>query len=114
MVTLAAVVLLVGFVALYLFALHRERSLRQFRDLGARLHHRRLRKGLYVDRKGQGLRLKRFNNCASERLLQRARAGLIGQDWRAEFAAAGDSAYGNECRLANRGQPHREFEVKGA
>jgi PAS domain S-box-containing protein len=41
-----------------------------------------------------------FLNGAAERLLQRTRAELIGEDWRTEFSAAVDSTFGKEYRRA--------------
>lgn len=51
-----------------------------------------------------------FVNGAAERLLQRPRAELIGEDWRTEFAAAVDSAFGIEYRLAIADNHTVEFE----
>jgi PAS domain S-box-containing protein len=51
-----------------------------------------------------------FVNCAAERLLQRTRAELIGADWRKEFSAAVDAAFGIEYRRAIADNHTVEFE----
>jgi diguanylate cyclase (GGDEF)-like protein/PAS domain S-box-containing protein len=52
-----------------------------------------------------------FVNGQAERLLQRPRAELIGQDWRKEFAAAVDSEFGREYRRALQDNTTVEFEA---